>query len=1148
LSRNLDSERAQHSEDPPNTGIEDLTVAVRVWTPRTAPADLAAANSADCPGRNIVRAPTRAVKRRYPAEALIFDTETETDPAQRLRFLVWRLYSDPHGSAPGYFCVEEGIAYPDDLPERDAAAFELLTRHASTRAADVADGFGGTGSDAVLVRPVSWWLHDRLLTYGFKHRNRCAVVGFNLPFDLGRLASHWSPARRYYRGGFSLGLWGRFDERERWQDARYTPRLLLKAIDPRRTLFGWGSLKQGDQDEKGAAAKFIDLRTLTFALTDRSYTLEGACAAFGDPFEKAEVEYDKLTPELIDYALDDVRHTSMLYQHTLAELAQHEGVALQPHRLYSPATVGACYLEAMGLERPLEKFTHLSDEQLGWDGRRYDEPQAAKADEDAGISEEVLGFAMSAFYGGRAEARIVRTPVPIVHVDFTSMYPAVNALLSTWNILRAASARTIDATGEVRELLAEPDLLARCLTRELWAQVGVTLVEAEPDRDLLPTRASYQPGKPDLGIALNPLSYDGTLWYAFPDVIAATVLGGKAPTITRAIRIVGNGVQDGLRAVALRGGETLDPAGAQDPFLVMIEERARVKADPSLTEEERERLQLFLKITANATAYGSLARFDRRDLAEDTSVTIYGPDARPRAGSTRTPEDPGPYCFPPVACSITAGARLMLALLERLVSDAGGSYAFCDTDSMAIVSTQKGGPVSCQDAERDTIRALPWSAVREILARFDALNPYDPELLQPWKVEHDSLDRQLYCYTISAKRYALYRLRADGTPDLITTEDSDDIPTDDADSPSDSLTDWSEHGLGLYLDPLSATPESPSRDTQGRRVWTRQAWEWILANAHGTPCEQPAWCSRPALTRFTLSSPTLGAWFTGYNQSRPREEHIRPGSFGLIAHPDPTFYTDGAPTALPAAPYESNPERWDSLAWYDRSTGKLLTVTTAQQRDDPERFADALTSGAIVIDTLGAVLSRYGRRPEHKSLAPDGQPATGRTHGLLRRRPVASSPVHTLLTGKEGNRITERLTGQTSDIGEYRNDYGKRVDRWDVILQVLKDIGPGRIIGHGIPHSTVHDTLRGARPRKHYAAYLGVASAHATASLQRWGSKVPTDPSSQLTAYLREHDRRTNGLRLCEHCGRPLTASARSDARYDTAACRKAAVRRRRAS
>ena len=139
-----------------------------------------------------------------------------------------------------------------------------------------------------MLRPLSWWLQERLYLYGYSHRDRCAVVGFNLPFDLGRLASYWAAARGYYRGGWSLGIWGSFDRAGEWHDMRYRQRLLMKAIDPRRTLFGWGSRKKGDEDEKGAAARFIDLRTLAFALTDRSYNLEGACEAFGDPYEKAE--------------------------------------------------------------------------------------------------------------------------------------------------------------------------------------------------------------------------------------------------------------------------------------------------------------------------------------------------------------------------------------------------------------------------------------------------------------------------------------------------------------------------------------------------------------------------------------------------------------------------------------------------------------------------------------------------------------------------------------------------------------------------------------------------------------------------------------------------------------------------------------------
>ena len=171
----------------------------------------------------------------------------------------------------------------------------------------------------------------------------------------------------------------------------------------------------------------------------------------------------------------------------------------------------------------------------------------------------------------------------------------------------------------------------------------------------------------------------------------------------------------------LRGGGAIDPL-SDDPFVHMIEERRRVLLDPGLEKEERDRLELFLKITANATSYGVLARFDRRERGKAEPVTVYGSDDEPSTSTSETPEDPGPYCFPPVAASITAGARLMLALLERLVRDAGGSYAFCDTDSMAIVATPEASEIDCQADGSNRIRTLSWPKVERILEHFGELN------------------------------------------------------------------------------------------------------------------------------------------------------------------------------------------------------------------------------------------------------------------------------------------------------------------------------------------------------------------------------------------------------------------------------------------
>lgn len=86
-------------------------------------------------------------------------------------------------------------------------------------------------------------------------------------------------------------------------------------------------------------------------------------------------------------------------------------------------------------------------------------------------------------------------------------------------------------------------------------------------------------------------------------------------------------------------------------------------------------------------------------------------------------------------------------------------------------------------------------------------------------------------------------------------------------------------------DPLPESGKEPKTKGKDRRIWMRQAWEWILADALGEPTPQPAWAVRYALTRFTVSSPQLAGWFEGYDRSRSREGWIRPGSFGLIAHP-----------------------------------------------------------------------------------------------------------------------------------------------------------------------------------------------------------------------------------------------------------------------
>jgi DNA polymerase elongation subunit (family B) len=92
-------------------------------------------------------------------------------------------------------------------------------------------------------------------------------------------------------------------------------------------------------------------------------------------------------------------------------------------------------------------------------------------------------------------------------------------------------------------------------------------------------------------------------------------------------------------------------------------------------------------------------------------------------------ENQGRWYFPPVAALITAGGRLLLAMLERCVTDAGGSYLFCDTDSLCIDASEKGGLVPCPGGAhqlpngQQAVKAFSWAHVRSIADRFTALNP-----------------------------------------------------------------------------------------------------------------------------------------------------------------------------------------------------------------------------------------------------------------------------------------------------------------------------------------------------------------------------------------------------------------------------------------
>ncbi len=339
----------------------------------------------------------------------------------------------------------------------------------------------------------------------------------------------------------------------------------------------------------------------------------------------------------------------------------------------------------------------------------------------------------------------------------------------------------------------------------------------------------------------------------------------------------------------------------------------------------------------------------------------------------------------------------MLALLERVVTDAGGTYACCDTDSMAIVATRNGGLVACNGGPHKppdgttAIRALSWSQVDEIVERFAALNPYDKAVIpgSVLKIEHENYDpageqRELWCYAISAKRYCLY--------------------TPDPDGPA--MVKALEHGLGYLLNPTDPASEN--------RAWITQLWQHHVRHALHLPSTEPDWLDRVACTQLAISKPNVLTAFTALNADKPYAQQLKPFSFMLCAHTKPFGHPTGAnaTTFQPIAPYERDSASWLNLPWIDKHTGHPVQLSPA---------GPVGSQGTTRVQTYRDVVKRHATHPEPKALDPDGTPCRRDTHGLLSRRLVTTTRI--LHIGKEANDLTERQAATTHTQTDVLNTY-----------------------------------------------------------------------------------------------------------------------------
>jgi len=331
-----------------------------------------------------------------------------------------------------------------------------------------------------------------------------------------------------------------------------------------------------------------------------------------------------------------------------------------------------------------------------------------------------------------------------------------------------------------------------------------------------------------------------------------------------------------------------------------------------------------------------------------------------------------------------------------------------DTDSMAIVSTERGGIVPCPGGtvatanNQQAVKALSWGQVNRIVKKFETLNPYRRDIIpgSVLKIEDDNYDpetgrqRQLYCYAISAKRYALFLWPNQGSPALLKER------------VNNKKDRWSRHGLGHLLNPTN--PDADDRN------WTAAVWDTIIRKGCGQRTTKPNFANRPAIGRTTVSSPFLMKSFETLNAGKRYAEQVKPFNFLQAAHVIPFGHPNGVnPEKFHlVTPYDSDPRTWLEKDWIDQHSKKRFRITTQGHCGSRQTAR---------VKTYGDVVTEYEFHPESKCADGLGNPCERQTIGLLQRRHIKVEQLKCI--GKESNSLESVDEGMVHSEQNVYTDY-----------------------------------------------------------------------------------------------------------------------------
>jgi hypothetical protein len=226
-----------------------------------------------------------------------------------------------------------------------------------------------------------------------------------------------------------------------------------------------------------------------------------------------------------------------------------------------------------------------------------------------------------------------------------------------------------------------------------------------------------------------------------------------------------------------------------------------------------------------------------------------------------------------------------------------------------------------------------------------SLNPYDRTIVKGSIlniVDANYVDsdpskpqRQLYGYSIAAKRYALYLWLSESRIKVV---------------------DPKAHGIGFLYPPKN----SPKGWEESVPQWTYELWDCILRSALGLRKHSPCWLDIPQMMRITITTynvlEMLGEW-----------ETARPYNFLLLPLVDPTygcaFPKHADEKVLLICPFSSKQEEWFDIECINVHNGEKYRMVDCTNA--------SIASGNVVFPLQFAhLLRRYQHHPEAKSLAP----------------------------------------------------------------------------------------------------------------------------------------------------------------------------------